>query len=114
LGNLKVASAIEPLKELLEDEDARTRCATASALGKLGDNSGLDVALKEIENEDIRIRTEALRALGYIGETTEPVVNGIEKAVKDKNKSVRRVAEMVANQLRIEIKTEKEEKPKSD
>jgi len=27
---------------------------------------------------------------------------------------VQRVAEMVANQLRIEIKTEKEEKPKSD
>jgi len=113
LGNLGVASAIEPLKELLKDEDGRTRCATAGALGKLGDKSGLDVALKELENEDIQIRMEALRALGYIGETNEVVVKGITNALNDKDISVRRVAEMVANQLRIEIKTkEKEEKPK--
>jgi len=83
-------------------------------LGKLGDKSGLDVALKELDSEDIQIKTEAIRALGYIGDTSEPVVNGLKKALKDKNMSVRRVAEMAANQLRIEIKTEEEEKPKSE
>ncbi|MBI5574436.1 MAG: HEAT repeat domain-containing protein [Elusimicrobia bacterium] len=68
LGELKDKSSEPNIEELLKSDDKNIKIAAASSLGKLGNKSGLSVAIKLVNDKDVQI--QAIETLGNIGDAS--------------------------------------------
>lgn len=88
------------LKQGLEDNDASVRIALARALSILGDEADAFLVLtNELRNNDEWIRLNAALVFDEIGEKSRSVLPALQKAMKDENKYVVRVANHAINAL---------------
>ncbi len=67
LSNLRETRAIEPLIEMLEDENPQIRRVSARILGNLRDERAVEPLLKAVEDEDPRVSRYAVEALQRLG-----------------------------------------------
>ncbi len=104
LGEVGEADALSPLKSLLNLEpDREVKIAAAHALGQLGDNRGLPVALQAATSNDTDIQRTGLRALGAIGQVNEQVKAAVRAAYNSDNPRVERDAATAASFLGIDL-----------
>ncbi|MFC2061868.1 HEAT repeat domain-containing protein [Elusimicrobiota bacterium] len=103
LGEIKTAESLEILGNLIESDNEDIAVNAAASLGKLGEDGGIDVAIKGIDSEYTEIRRQAVLALSYIGIKDERVVEALRKAVNDDDPRVKRVAEFVVNSMKIDL-----------
>ncbi|MDJ0676815.1 MAG: HEAT repeat domain-containing protein [Calothrix sp. MO_167.B42] len=91
-GTLQL-QVVEPLLELLkdEDEDSDVRWCAANTLGKLGNGTPqvVEPLLELLKDEDSIVRMGAASALGKLGNGTLQVVEPLLKLLKDEDFGVR-------------------------
>ena len=63
LAHVAGADAVEPLRPLLQDDDAHVKFVAATALCNLGDRSALGTFVELLENENYLLRTQAAQVL---------------------------------------------------
>ena len=63
LGKLNDTSAVEPLVELLDDEDPEVRAEAAASLGKLNDTRAVEPLIRLLDDKDIWVKEETIRSL---------------------------------------------------
>src|SRR5205085_2294162 len=68
LGDIGDARAVEPLVQVLDDEDVGVREAATFALGELGDGRAVEGLIKRLKDDVLGIRSLAAEALGKLGE----------------------------------------------
>lgn len=68
LGHLKNKDAAPQMKAVLADPDQHLRVLAATALGVLGNNEGLDVALDGTRSDNESLVLVSIQALGMIGD----------------------------------------------
>ncbi|GEM_PF-1058792 len=67
LGEIGDPSCLEPLKEVLKDDDSAIRYHTVIALGELGDRRAIPLLKEMLNDENYGVRKEALKALKRLG-----------------------------------------------
>ena len=84
LGQLRDASAVPPLLELLKrQDDPLVRSEAAKALGLIGDPSALKILLNILKKEDDRfIKYHTVTSLGKIGD--KKALKDLQKIIKEK------------------------------
>lgn len=89
LGLIGDKRAIEPLNEVLdnEDEDSEVCLRVTVALGKLGDEETIEYCISGLEDGDSDERSGSAVALGLIGDNR--AVKPLIKALNDKDNEVR-------------------------
>jgi len=99
LGGIRNSSAIEPLKELLKDENTFVRIAALDSLGLLRANSAVrEIAGVLAGDAQDSARQSAAVALGYIGDRSS--VSDLIKALKDKHDGTRFAAANALGSIR--------------
>ena len=68
LGDIRDASAVQPLIQTLKDEDEFVRSTAASHLGKIGDTRALEPLREALNDADTDVRESAERAFNIIAE----------------------------------------------
>ncbi|MEW6557456.1 MAG: HEAT repeat domain-containing protein [Elusimicrobiota bacterium] len=92
-GDLNDKSTEPLLLMLLQNDDKSIKITAATALGKIGNKSGLDVAKEFAADKDDMLRMQAVEALGFIGDAS--VVPMLEKIYNtDPNNNVKTTAEI--------------------
>jgi hypothetical protein len=78
LGEMKEPSAVEPLAQLLKDDNSGVRWEAAEALGKIGEPA-LGTLISALFDDDDDIRWRAAIALGDIGDAAavEPLIRAL-------------------------------------
>ncbi|MGM0568575.1 MAG: HEAT repeat domain-containing protein [Elusimicrobiota bacterium] len=106
LGDLNTDESESALKKLLDSENLELAITASGALGKHGNNKGLDKALKGMRSEASKIRRRAIEAIGDIGEKTPEVEQVVKEALSDSDSRVVSRARFVAASLNIDIEEE--------
>ncbi len=93
---------VDYLLKMVESEDKSLRMNAAIALGRMGDERGVDALIATLDDVSPKVRSAAATALGMIGDdrATEPLLN----LLKDSNIKVRRAALESLNDLHITAK----------
>lgn len=89
---------MEPLINALKDEDWQVRVWAAEALGKMGDNRGVEPMIQDLKDEDSDVRMGAARSLGNIGD--ERAVEPLTQALKDEFVGVRGYAKKALEMIK--------------
>jgi len=90
LGKIKAAQALNPLLELLNDENDKVRGVAALALGRIGGQQALYPLMERLKDGSAYVRASAAKGLGYLGD--RHAGNALEGALKDPSKEVRKAA----------------------
>lgn len=90
---------VEYLLKMLESEDKSLRMNAAIALGRMGDERGVEPLIETLNDTSPKVRSASATALGMIGDNraTDPVLT----LLKDTNIKVRRAALEALNDLDI-------------
>jgi len=83
------APGVEPLIVALRDEDWRTRCRAAEALGEIGDAMAVEPLIGALKDRNRRVQEDATQALGKIG---KPAVAPLIVALRDEDWGVQKAA----------------------
>jgi arylsulfatase A len=95
------SEVVDALSGLLSDQSAVVRIAAAKGLCTLSKEKqrnftgALAVLIAALEHADPAVRLQAALALDELGPATKPALSAIQRAVKDKDNYVQRVAEHV-------------------
>lgn len=88
LGKIKALEAVEPLQELLEDENSAVCGTAAMALGRIGDKRALRPLIGLLEDASPSVRASAAKGLGYLKDK-RAIIN-LKKALNDESPEVRK------------------------
>jgi len=91
-------SSLQPLLELLKDEDAETRSRAAEALGNLKDLAAQPALREALQDKRARVRRRAAEALGNLEDAAAQPA--LEAALQDKDAAVRWCAAEVLGKLK--------------
>lgn len=86
LGEIKDARAVEPLIEVLDDEDSSVRWNAAMALGQVGDARAVEPLIEALKDEDRIVRRETAMALVMISDAR--AAKHLTQALEDEDKGV--------------------------
>lgn len=98
LAGPKKPDVMRYLRAALTAEAPETRLAAARAVGMLGSDDGMTIALKAVDNKDARQRSMAALALGDIGRTDAQ--DELKDLLRDKEPAVRLAAAAAVLQLK--------------
>jgi HEAT repeat protein len=89
LGDLMEESAVEPLLNLLEDEDFKNKDIIVSSLGKIGDARAVPPLIQRIRHKAAASRPQELAALRNIGfPSVSPLLDLLENKTTDTKDAV--------------------------
>jgi putative membrane-bound dehydrogenase-like protein len=69
LSELRVATAVEPVRKFLDDTDPRVRRAATNAAGRFGDRMAIESLLMRSRDDDPAVRRASLDSLRLLGES---------------------------------------------
>lgn len=91
LSKMKDVRAVDPLIQILNDEDPEVRSSAAIILGDIGDKKAVEPLIQALK--DTEARTRAVTALGKIGDVR--AVEPLTRTLSDPDRYARLVAKEV-------------------
>lgn len=91
-----LSTAVDPLLELLKEENSGAVASAAYALGELRSYEAIESLIKLLGEDDHAIRKNATEALAKIG---DPAINGLIRALDDNNWVTRNSAAIALGEL---------------
>ncbi|MFX1451336.1 MAG: HEAT repeat domain-containing protein [Promethearchaeota archaeon] len=102
LGKLNDERAVDPLIEVLNDENSKVRSSAAFSLGRLRYVKAVDALIERLEDKDKDTRYAAIKALGEIGD--KGAVRSLIKLFYDPDNEIRKVViESLASLLNLRV-----------
>lgn len=91
VGKVAAPAAPDLIARLRADEEP-VQCAAAEALGRIGDESGVQPLAEALAHPTATVRAAAARALGAYGENARPAVPALVPLLRDSDEDVRHAA----------------------